>query len=118
MPFSIENVTTENRMARRMDKEALLINFFDTAVVVLSKQESLFGIDGLLARFIGADPGTAMPPVTGEDRRAAMEHASRTSAWDKVSSLYDYAVEGIEGVEGAEDTVLGGAEVLSYLKTE
>lgn len=104
-------------MAKKINKEILFDNYFDTAVEVFSKFETVFNVDGVWSKIIGVDKKEQFGFSDPKVKQAAQDHVRSSGAWHQLSSLYDYAVDGIAG-EHPIDIVIGGAEVLSFVTTE
>ena len=107
-------------MAKLFDKEKLFLNYLSVAQQVFSALEAIFAVDGVCAQIFGDECDDQVLDPDGrhlsEDVKARVR---RSGAWQTVSALFDYAVDGVlsGGVDPAE-IVMGGAEVLSYLETE
>lgn len=106
-------------MAKKIDKEALFDNYFQTAVKVLSTFESVFEVDGVWSKIMGVDDSNQHGFSDPISEQAARDHVRKSGAWQKLSELYDYSVDGIidRGTHPI-DVVIGGAEVLSFITTE
>lgn len=102
-------------MAKQFNKESLFDNYFDTAREVFMIFENTFDVDGVFSKIIGVnnDDDLSDPKIL----QIAKDHVRSSGAWSVLSNLYDYAVEGV-AYEHPIDIVTGGAEVLSFLKTE
>lgn len=105
-------------MAKRIDKEVLFENYFHTAVEVFATFEDVFDVEGVWSKIIGADDSEKNGFSTSQAEQAAKDHVRASGAWQTLSYLYDYAVDGIDGNQHPIDIVIGGAEVLSFIKTE
>lgn len=106
-------------MAKIFNKEALFENYFETAVQVFSKFETVFCVDNVWSKIIGADESEMYGFSSPATEQAAMDHVRKSNAWQTLSQLYDYAVDGIETDNNHPiDIVIGGAEVLSFITTE
>lgn len=106
-------------MAKKINKEVLFENYFQTANKVFSTFESVFSVEGVWSKIIGVDDSEKYGFSTPLTEQAARDHVRASSAWQSLSQLYDYAVDGlIESGTHPIDVVIGGAEVLSYITTE
>lgn len=105
-------------MAKKFDKEALFENYFQTASIVFSTFESVFDVTGVWSQVFGNEWGHGQPFDTPEIEQAAKDRVRSSGAWQQLSALYDYSVEGIAGNMHPMDIVIGGAEVLSFIRTE
>lgn len=105
-------------MAKKFDKEVLFENYFQTADEVLSTFEKVFSINGVWHQFFGVETFGNYAFASSEAEQAAKDHIRTSGAWQALSDLFDYAVDGIAGSNDPTDIVIGGAEVLSYLNTE
>lgn len=104
-------------MAKKIDKEALFENYFQTAVEVFAKFETVFNVDNVWSKIIGVDGSEMHGFGTHSTEQIAKDHVRASGAWQQLSQLYDYAVDGI-AKDHPIDMVIGGAEVLSYITTE
>ncbi len=102
-------------MAKQFNIDSLFDNYFDTAKEVFMIFENTFGVDGAFSKIMGVsdDDDLNDPKVL----QIAKDHVRASYAWSVLLTLYDYAVEGI-AYDHPIDIVIGGAEVLSFLKTE
>lgn len=106
-------------MAKKLDKEALFENYFETASMVLSTFESIFDVEGVWSKVFGVNDSEKHKFSTPGAEQAAKDHVRASIAWYRLSQLYDYAVDGIiSNVADASDVVIDGAEVLSFITTE
>ena len=106
-------------MAKKIDKEALFVDYFQAAVEVFSTFEAVFNVDGVWSKIIGADNSERHGFSSPKTEQAAKDHVRASGAWQTLSNLYDYAVDGIIADRyDPTDIVIGGAEVLSFIKTE
>ena len=104
-------------MAKKIDKEVLFDNYFVTANEAISTFETVFHIDGVWSEIFGVDASEQYGFSSPSIEQIARDHIRASGAWEKLSWLYDYAVDGIVR-QHPEDLVIGGAEVLSYITTE
>lgn len=105
-------------MAKKIDKEMLFKNYFDTAVEVFSTFEGVFEVKGVWSQIFGAEWGDGQAFNSPAIEQAAKDHVRSSWAWQQLSDLYDYAVDGNAGNRHPVDIVIGGAEVLSFIRTE
>ncbi len=105
-------------MAKKTDKETLFQNYFDTANEVLTNFELTFDITGVWQQFFGVEPSEYNTFRSLEDEQLAQKNIKKSYAWNQLSKLYDYAIDGIIGDNDPTDVVIDGAEILSFLKTE
>lgn len=104
-------------MAKKINKEILFDNYFDTAVEVFSTFETVFNVDGVWSKIIGVDEKEQHGFSDYKVKQSAQDHVRSSGAWQQLSSLYDYAVDGIAS-QHPVDIVTGGAVVLSFIRTE
>lgn len=99
------------------DKDQLFDDFFVTLAQVIPIFENVFEVGGLSERILGTDQ--ILPSFDKELERAARERVKSSRAWERLSALYDYAIDGIQP-DGVDNTsiVIDGAEVLSLTTTE
>lgn len=114
MEITIQGVA----VAKKIDKETLFQDYFDTANEVLYTFEVTFGIKGVWQQFFGIESGDRFSFNSPEINKTAQEFVLRSGAWRALSDLYDYAIDGIAGNMDPTDIVIGGAEVLSFMQTE
>lgn len=107
-------------MATKISKDELFNDFFSTTTEVLSLIESTFGlpdrhISGLIFENSGND----------KNQSHAKEVLAASDAWQTLSQLYDYALDGVlhanwnSDIENAAtELVIGGAEIISLITTE
>lgn len=105
-------------MAKKLDKETLFEDYFQTITEVFSTFEAIFEVEGVWSKVIGAQDNEKYSFSSSETEQAAKNHVRASAAWHALSSLYDYAVDGIAGNLHPTDIVIGGAEVLSFVTTE
>src|SRR3989344_3155101 len=100
-------------MAKKFDKEDLFENYFHTAKAVFSDFEGIFEVEGICEQLFGAHPDHDF------NEEAAKQRIRSSEAWQSLSQLYDYAVDGIRhDARDLEEIVISGAEVLTYVTTE
>lgn len=105
-------------MANKIDKDRLFGNYFDTSVQVFSNLENIFDVKGVFAQIFGSEWGNGQPFDNVDQEQRAKDRVRSSWAWQQLSDLYDYSVDGIAGSRDPIDIVIGGAEVLSFLNTE
>ena len=105
-------------MAKQIGKEVLFDNYFQTAVEVFETLENVFDVEGVWSQIIGAEDSEKYGFTSPESKQMAMDRVRKSSAWQRLSALYDYAVDGYAGADHPIDIVIGGAEVLSFIETE
>ena len=109
---------TDNQ-SNKVSKEVLFQNFFNTAIEVLDKFESCFEVTGVCDQFFGNTRTGPYDSFESDKHRLLAENKVRASrAWMTLSSLYDYAVDGVAGDADPTDIVIDGAEILSFITTE
>lgn len=100
-------------MAKKFNKEDLFENYFNTAKDVFINFELVFEVEGVCEQLFGAHPDHDF------NDEAAKQRVRSSEAWQSLSHLYDYAVDGIRhDAKEPEEIVLAGAEVISYVTTE
>ena len=100
-----------------MNKYDLFNNYFQTLVQVVPIFEQVFEVEGIRQQIFGADD--AFPYFNKEKEHEYKEKVNSSPAWQTLSNLYDYAVDGIEPPDlDVVNTVLDGAEILSLLATK
>jgi hypothetical protein len=107
-------------MATQITKKELFENFFSTSVEVLSLIESTFNLP---TNYISGHVFN-MTDVN-DNLPSAKDNLEQSDAWQTLSQLYDYSIDGIiydagysDIEDAATDLVLGGAEVISIITTE
>ncbi len=111
-------------MALDLNKDELFLQYFERLVRAIDRLEFVFEAPGLSKQVLGVelergareldDTGGYVPAA-----EQAREHVRASSAWERLSRLFDYAVEGVlPDAVAAEDVVLGAAEVLELLADE
>lgn len=106
-------------MTKKIDKETLLDDYFRTATDVFDAFESIFQVEGVCSQIFGTSVEVGCNFHDSDIEDIAKRNIRSSDAWQSLSRLYDYAVDGIlpDSVE-PEEVVTGGAEVLSYIRTE
>lgn len=106
-------------MATKFDLDALFKDFYATSKEVLSTFENVFGVQGICEQFFGMEISSYMIDESSDIEIASMNLVRRSGAWNSLRRLFEYAVHGID-VEHlcSSDVVIGGAEVVSFLRTE
>lgn len=99
---------TENKENKIDRKEKLFTDFYITTTYALEALERQFNVKDVLSQVLGKD-------VTEEESKAKLR-ASRP--WATLSTLYDYAVDGVDHGEEPEDFVIDGSDVLKLVSTE
>lgn len=106
-------------MATKFDLDALFKDFYVTSKEVLSTFESVFGIEGVCNQFFGMEVSSYGVDESSEIEIASMNLVKKSGAWNTLVQLYEYAVHGVDVKHlCASDVVIGGAEVVSFLRTE
>lgn len=106
-------------MAKQLNKEELFENYFSTASEVLATFEDTFAVNGVWSTVFGTAGDGAGGFTSADETRAAKDRVRQSSAWGQLSALFDYAVDGrLPSDHAPEDTVIGGAEVLSIITIE
>lgn len=91
---------------KKFNKDDFFNLYFQTAQEALQTFEHVFELEGVIDQ------------VFGQGAEAEMKSRIRNSnAWHRLSSLYDYAIDGIAS-EHPVDIVIGAAEVIRLLDTE
>jgi hypothetical protein len=97
---------TTKQTVKKIKKDDFFNLYFQTAHEALQTFENVFELDGVISQ------------VFVEGTEAEMKSRIRNSnAWHRLSSLYDYAIDGIAS-EHPIDIVIGAAEVIRLLDTE
>jgi hypothetical protein len=105
-------------MAKKFNKEELFENFFNTTVQAITTFETTFGIDEVWPKIFGVDASNQYDFTNAETEQKAKDHVRASYSWERLSCLYDYAVDGIFSSMHPEDMVLGGADIISFISTE
>lgn len=95
-------------MAKTEHKEKLFEDFFHVAFNSLEALEDQFGITGVLDQVFGV--------YIDDDQAKSKLRASR--AWTTLSTLYDYAVNGLNGGVNPTDIVIDGSDVIKLVTSE
>lgn len=107
---------------KRYDKQALFDDYLLALWRGLEHIESTFGVEGICRQVFGGEAPVGDPEaadaISGISD-AARAHVEASGAWRVLSSLYDYAFEGLlRHGDHPEDIVHLGNEVLDALTTE
>lgn len=105
-------------MAQKFNKDALFENYFRTADDAISQFERVFKINGVWNQFFGVEHDESHLFKSVADQLSAKHHVRSSDAWQTLSMLYDYAVDGVINDSDPTNIVIDGAEVLSFIKTE
>jgi hypothetical protein len=106
-------------MARKFDKEALFENFFNTASSAITTYELTFGINGVWSQVFGMDESNQyLFDDSDEVKQKAQDNLRANYSWERLSYLFDYAVDGLVSEMHPEDMVLGGADIISFITTQ
>lgn len=107
-------------MATQITKNELFDNFFTTTVEVFSLLEDAFNLPSSYITEQNFNTNNASEKVSSAEKRL-----EQSDAWQTVSKLYDYAINGIISDGGytdiedaATELVIGGAEIISLITTE
>lgn len=106
-------------MARKFDKEALFEDFFNTASSAITTYELTFGINGVWSQVFGMDESNQyLFDDSDEVKQKAQDNLRANYSWERLSYLFDYAVDGLVSEMHPEDMVLGGADIISFITTQ
>ena len=89
-------------------KEMLFQNFYSAASNSFLALECQFGINGVLDQLFGV----------GSDDEQAKAHLRSSRAWETLSELFDYAIDGLVGNEEPTSMVINGSDVLHLVTSE
>lgn len=104
--------------SKRLDKEELFQNFLYNTYEALWQVECWFDANGIRDRFFGIDGVEGCGSFDEVQAHETKMNIVRSSlAWQALSSLYDYAVEGMAEDDETYRIVLDGAEVLQLITT-
>jgi hypothetical protein len=95
-------------MTKNTNKDTLFDDFYSTAQATFGALESQFGIQGVLDQVFGTD-------LIKEESKVRVR-SSR--AWETLSTLYEYAINGIQGGKDPMDIVIDGADVVHLIESE
>lgn len=95
-------------MAKTDQKEKLFQDFYHAAANTFEALELQYNIEGVVEQIFGKD--------TDEEQAKARLRAS--SAWQTLSALYDYAVDGVIGDQSPTDVVIAGSDVIKLATSE
>lgn len=109
--------TTKTNSARettKTEKETLFEDFYSTAATMFAETERLFNVDGLCNQVFGREfPGSFI-----DDESDSKGRLRSTFAWNVLSSVYDYAVDGLDRDREAMSLVLDSGLLLSLLHND
>jgi hypothetical protein len=94
-------------MANTEHKEKLFQDFYFTAKATFEALESSYGITGVVSQIFGID----------NTKQGAQEKLRGSSAWETLSALYEYAINGVCN-DHPIDLVIGGSEVIKLATSE
>jgi hypothetical protein len=101
---------------KRRSKEELFENYVLTALEVFPEIEIQFNADGLSLQVTGIAWDSELNNPKKFD--VAKDHMRGSDAWRMLSSMYDYAVDGIVDQFDPDEMVIDSASILSNLQTE
>jgi hypothetical protein len=97
-------------MAKTNNKENLFEDFFYAAKNSLAALEQQFKVTGVLDQVFGKD--------IEENIEQAQAKLRASRPWATLSSLYDYAIDGMDGGADPMDIVIDGSDVLKLVSSE
>ena len=95
-------------MAKTDRKEKLFQNFFHAAFNSFEALETQFNIKGVIDQVFGKDT----------DENQAKLNLRSSCSWTTLSTLYDYAVDGVNGNGHPIDVVIAGSDVIKLASSE
>ena len=107
-------------MAKKFNKEELFKNYFNVTKHMLKEFERIFQIDGVVSEVLGiSDDQFWELNENPKLIEISKDRIRASTAWQALSELYDYAVDGIICNDNTtHGIVIDGAEVISYITTE
>ena len=110
---------TTKQEAKRLGKDDLFQDFLYNAYEALWQVELWFGANGVRDQYFGVEGLEVCGSFEDVQAHEAGTNRVRNSlAWQALSALYDYAIDGICEDEEAYQVVLDGAEVLRLVDTD
>jgi hypothetical protein len=110
VPQATQKLSKASRAPAKPRKEVLFEDFYRAADTALNAFEIQFGIHGVCDKILGTD---------SLDDDARMRRLRGNPAWATLSTLYDYAIEGLDqSPDGPSSLVIDGSDVLWLVTSE
>jgi len=105
-------MTNRQKTVQVPSKEVMFDDFFRSAAETFEALQVEFGFDGLADHFFGNKFEESVF-LDKKHEQVAKKHVKASHAWEKVSNLYDFAVDGLANEKETWSIVLDASEVLT-----